>query len=456
MQRRKDPKGRVLRDGESYRKSDGRYCYRWTDKMGKTHSIYARTLDELREKEEKILHDLSDGIKVGVQNVTLDDIARRWLKSKVGLKQTTMNNYKYMYNHYVMGSFGSIKIQQIKKSDVREFYLSLISGSTRKMALNTLERIHEVLHQVFDLAVEDEYIRKNPSDKVMGELKRALNYDTPKRYALTVVEQDAFMNYIKATPRFQHWLPLFTFFLGTGCRVSEIVGLRWEDVHMDMDGTGGYVEINHNMVYYAQERDMDTGKAKCYYAITTPKTKAGFRQIPLIAEVRQALLDEREFQQEVGITCNFTVDDYTDFVFLNRLGKAHNPSTINRTIKRITEAYNVDELERAEKERRKPILIPPFSCHNLRHTFCTRMWENGANAKVVQDIMGYADFSTAVDVCAEVTDRVSGPIGSAGVAQAIQSVMGHADYTTTMDIYTDVSMDTKERALSAMAGKIGL
>ena len=171
-------------------------------------------------------------------------------------------------------------------------------------------------------------------------------------------------------------------------------------------------------------------------------------------EVRQALLDEREFQKEVGITCNFTVDGYTDFIFLNRLGKAHNPGTINRTIKRITEAYNVDELERAEKEHREPILIPPFSCHNLRHTFCTRLWENGVNAKMVQDIMGYADFSTAVDVREEVTAPVA--VSTAGTAQTIQSIMGHADYNTTMDIYTDVSMGAKERALSAVADRIGL
>ena len=68
--------------------------------------------------------------------------------------------------------------------------------------------------------------------------------------------------------------------------------------------------------------------------------------------------------------------------------------------------------------------------------------------------MGYADFSTAVDVREEVTAPVA--VSTAGVAQAIQSIMGHADYNTTMDIYTDVSMDAKERALSAVADRIGL
>ena len=52
MQRRKDNKGRVLKDGEVYRKSDGLYMYRWTAKNGKRHTIYDATLEGLREKED--------------------------------------------------------------------------------------------------------------------------------------------------------------------------------------------------------------------------------------------------------------------------------------------------------------------------------------------------------------------------------------------------------------------
>ena len=66
MQRRKDNKGRVLKDGEVYRKSDGLYMYRWTAKNGKRHTIYDATLEGLREKEEKIQHDLAEGIRIPI------------------------------------------------------------------------------------------------------------------------------------------------------------------------------------------------------------------------------------------------------------------------------------------------------------------------------------------------------------------------------------------------------
>lgn len=93
MQRRKDNKGRVLKDGEVYRKSDGLYMYRWTAKNGKRHTIYDATLEGLREKEEKIQHDLAEGIRIPECSLTLNDLFELWRKNKVGLKEHTFANY---------------------------------------------------------------------------------------------------------------------------------------------------------------------------------------------------------------------------------------------------------------------------------------------------------------------------------------------------------------------------
>lgn len=391
MQRRKDTKGRVLREGETYRKSDNRYVFRWTSKDGKRHSIYRNDLAALREEEEKIIHDLRDGIKIGENNITVNDVYEMWKNDKVGLKQTTKGNYIYMYEHFIKDGFGRIKIKEVTKSDVRRLYNNLVD--TKKMTVATVDNIHTVLHQVFEVAVENCYIRINPSNNAMGDCKRAHNYETPKRHALTIEQQEAFVKYVAQSDIYKHWLPLFTFFLGTGCRVSEVVGLRWKDVYMDED----YIDINHNLVYYQRE------KGKCYFSVTTTKTQAGTRMIPMLPAVKQALLDELEHQKECGITCQVQYDGFTDFVFLNRYGNVHNPQTINRTIKRISLAYNEMELERAEKERREPILLPSFSCHNLRHTFCTRYCENETNLKVIQEIMGHRDIATTMDIYAEAT-----------------------------------------------------
>ena len=80
-ERRKDKNRRVLKEGESQRK-DGSYDYRWRSPDGKRHSIYAKTLEELREKEAAVMRDKSDGIRTDSKNVTLNDIYEMWVLLK--------------------------------------------------------------------------------------------------------------------------------------------------------------------------------------------------------------------------------------------------------------------------------------------------------------------------------------------------------------------------------------
>lgn len=49
------------------------------------------------------------------------------------------------------------------------------------------------------------------------------------------------------------------------------------------------------------------------------------------------------------------------------------------------------------------MLLPNFSCHNLRHTFATRLCEAGVNIKVIQEIMGHSDITTTLDIYTDAT-----------------------------------------------------
>lgn len=386
---RKDNKGRKLRDGESYR-NDGRYQYRYSIEHGKRHTIYAQTLSELREKEEKVKENLRSGIDTTASKVTLDEMFELYMSGKEELKQSTRGNYNYMYSKYIRKEMGYRKITTIKYSDIRRFYNSLIKDKNFKP--NSMEIINNILHPVFTLAVRDGYIRTNPTDGAMAEIKKSHNWEKPKRHALTIEEQRAFVEYVAGSKMYNHWLPLFTVFLGTGCRVGEIVGLRWNDC----DFKNNTISINHNLVY----RQQDNGK--CEFHVTTPKTSAGVRIIPMLEDVRKALLQEKRKQFLNGFN-QTEIDGYSNFVFTNRVGYIHNPQTINRAIKRIIRDCNYEEEIRANKENRKPLVIRDFSVHNLRHTFCTRFCENETNLKVIQEIMGHSDISTTMNIYAEAT-----------------------------------------------------
>ena len=391
MSARKDNKGRALRKGEIYRESDGRYAYGYVDPYGNRKFIYSKDLKKLREREERLIKDQLDGLDVYVAgNASLNFVFDRYISTKSELRETTYTNYMYMYNHFVREGFGKKKIGEIKYSDVLYFYYDLLNN--RELQVNTLETIHTVLHPTFQLAVRDDIIRNNPSDGVMAEIKKKNTKKKNMRHALTIEQQRAFMNYIVSSPVFVHWNPIFTVLLGTGCRIGEVVGLRWSDIDMEKRT----IDINHSMTYYPRKTDT----YKCEFKVSLPKTEAGVRILPMMQPVYEALETEYERQKEEGF-CTAVVDGMSGFVFSNRFGMIHNPAAINRVIRRILEAHNTEEIVKAKKEKREPIMIPHFSCHHLRHTFCSRFCENETNIKVIQEIMGHASIETTMDIYAE-------------------------------------------------------
>ena len=386
--RRKDNKNRVLKEGE-YQRTSGTYEFKWRDKRGKRHSISAQTLEELREKEIDVLRDVLDGVRADKNSLTINDLYYSWVQLKRGLKDNTFSNYKYMYTQFVEPEFGKTKLIELKRTDVRGFYNYL--ADEKHVKANTIDNIHTVLHQVLELGVEDEYLRYNPSDNALKELKKAHNFEVDKRRALTVSEQEMFEKFLCENAKYRRWYPIFVIMLWTGMRVGEITGLRWCDIDLE-DET---ISINHTLVYYCTRTEQGQ-----IFAINTPKTKAGERIIPMLPKVKEAFLMEKEYQKECGLKCEAVVDGYRDFIFVNRFGNVQHQGTLNKALNRIIRDCNYEVMDKYGTEA---TILPKFSNHSLRHTFTTRMCEAGVNIKAMQEILGHADAETTMDIYAEAT-----------------------------------------------------
>lgn len=392
--KRKDKTRVVLRTGELQRK-DGRYQFSWMDGNHKRQFIYAKSLDDLREQEEQISKDKSDGIKTEARYTTVNELFDLWKIMKRGLKNNTFENYKYMYDTFVRPTLGQQRISTLKKSDVKRFYNYLVDD--RCLKASTVDSIHTVLHQVLTVAVDDNYIRNNPSDNVLRELKQSHIFKTEKRRGLTRMEQELFLDYLKNTPKAQNWYPIFAVMLGTGLRVGEVTGLRWCDIDLE-EGT---IDVNHTLVYY--DHRTDESKKGCYFNVNTTKTPSSNRQVPMLDFVKEAFLMEKERQELLDLHCEVTIDGYTDFIFVNRFGQTQHQATLNKAIKRIIRDCNDEQFLKDEKTTN---LLPNFSCHSLRHTFTTRMCEAGVNVKVIQDALGHKDISTTLNIYTDVTKEL--------------------------------------------------
>ena len=393
-QSRKDNKGRMLRKGESFRNTDNRYVYKYVDPYGVPRSIYSIDLQKLREKEKELAKDQLDGLDVYLAgSATLNFVFDRYITTKINLRKTTKSNYNYMYDKFVRDTFGKRLIAEIKYSDIMNFYLHLIND--KNLQINTVDGIQTLLHPTFQLAVRDEIIRKNPADGVIGEISKLSGKNIGIRHALTIEQQRAFMKYVADQPENNRYWPFFVVMFGTGCRIGEVIGLRW----VDCDFENREISINHSVVYYPEE---GSATRKSVLSVSLPKTEAGVRTIPMMEEVYDALQLEYEDQKEEGFNTTI-IDGMSGFIFKNRFGNVPNPQTVNRTIQRIRQDYNKRELLVSKREKREPLLIPTFSCHVTRHTFCTRLCETETNLKVIQEVMGHADIQTTMNVYAEAT-----------------------------------------------------
>lgn len=299
---RKDLRGRTLRKGEMQRSSDKRYAYSYKDPLGRRKYIYANDLVTLREKETQLTKDQLDGLDIYVAGkATVNFVFDRYMSLKTNLRQTTRSNYLYMYDRFVRDTFGKKKIAVIRYSDVLQFYNYLLDK--QDLQVNTLESVHTLLHPTFQLAVRDEIIRKNPTDGVLTEIKKSSEQTTDVRHALTIPQQRAFMEHIANHPVYCHWWPLFTVLLGTGCRIGEALGLRWDD----LDYERRTININHSLVYYPVGENRSS-----IQHISKPKTDAGIRTIPMLDAVKDAFEMLREEQKESGWS-DVEIDGMTGF-----------------------------------------------------------------------------------------------------------------------------------------------
>jgi len=393
-QSRKDNKGRVLLRGESQRSQDMRYIYTYTDPMGKRKYIYATDLVELRRKEDRLKRDQLDGLDIYVAGkATINFVFDRYISTRDDLRKSTRSSYEYTYNHYVRDGFGKKLICDTKYSDVRHFYHHLVMDLGLKSA--TVDNVQRLLCPTFKLAVRDDIIRKNPTEGVMAEVRKMTGKDGQIRHALTREQQRAFLDYLKVNPIYNHWLPLFTVLFGTGCRIGEITGLCWRN----LDFGNKCISIDHALVYYVERID---GEGKSRLGISPPKTEAGKRIVPMIKEVEEAFRTVYEEHKKTGFNKD-VIDGMSGFLFKNRFGNVMRQGSINKAIKGIVNNYNEGEVIKAKKEHRKPLLIPMFSCHYTRHTFCSRICETETNVKVIQEIMGHSDIRTTMDIYAEST-----------------------------------------------------
>lgn len=363
-EKRKDKKGRILKSGESQR-SDLSYQFRYVDLKGKRRYAYAKTLSELREKEKDIQRDLDDGIDYSSGEIKVIDLVSRYMNLKRGLKENSRRAYSTAYNKIADEPFGQKQIKDVKLSDAKTWFVQLHDSGMKQ---NTIGVIQNLVRPAFEMAVDDDMIRKNP---FKFKLSDVVPSDAFVREALSKSEQTKYLEFIKDYGTDNYYYDI-VILLGTGLRVSELYGLTKSDV-----------DFEHRCIYI--ERQLCRTAEKPYF-ITTPKTKSGIRTIPMSDEVYAAFLRVLDKRTSKGI--EKMIDGHIGFVFLDRSGLPkvgmHLENYMRNMYKKYVKLYGHT--------------LPSITPHVLRHTFCTNMQRAGIDVKSLQYLMGHSNVSVTLDV----------------------------------------------------------
>lgn len=324
---------------------------------------------------------------------TMNEMYQEWIEGKSGLKEITLYKYTYLYEKFIEPHFGEREVGSLKRKEFSDFYAFL--AEERKLKPGTIRNYHNIIRQILQYAVDEEILKKNPSDGAWNAVDKSNWMRMSKRHALSVEEQTSLISFLNEDETCRRWLPSVQTMLGTGLRVGEFTGLRWCDVDME----NGVIDINHNLGrVFRKEQTKDDGCQRTEYHyrlyVGPPKTLESRRRIPMIPSVRKALEMEREIQERDSVRCRVSIDGYTDFIFLNSAGGVQTADALNKAFDRIRERHN---------RQNREVVLPRFSCHTMRHTFATRMYETGASLKTIQALMGHSDIRITMNVYAEAT-----------------------------------------------------
>lgn len=376
-EKRRDNRGRILRNGE-IQNPDGRYRYKYVDAFGQSKYVYSWRLDKndrmpagkkaepsLREKEKQINADLFDQIAPEGGKMTVLSLVEKYVSLKTGVRPTTEAGYQTVINLLKREKFGGIRIDKIRLSDAKSWLIQLQKDGR---GYSTIRTIRGVLRPAFQMAVNDDLIRKNPFS---FELASVIYNDSVTREALTREQERKFLKFVEEDPHFCKYYDGIYILFHTGLRISEFVGLTKADIDFEnMKINVDHQLQRHNKIGYQADR---------------PKTEKGIRQIPMTPEVSECfrrILERREKPKIEPI-----INGYTGFLFLDKDGRPMVAMHWEKYFQHICIKYNSIY----------KVQMPKVTPHVCRHTFCSRMAAARMNPKTLQYIMGHSDISVTLN-----------------------------------------------------------
>lgn len=282
-----------------------------------------------------------------------------------GMKESSLVNYRKLFDNYLIPMLGHIRLDRLTADHIEDAWQTLAeTGNPRQAAARplssaTIHNTHVVLVRCLRLAVQRKQLALNPAGP---DSMDAPSKGNSEAQPLATEDWRKVLDTATGTPNAARW----TVALALGLRQGEALGLRWSDVDLD----AGTISIRQTLQRLP-------GKGIVF---GTPKTERSRRTIVLPEEFLPELRQHRKDQNAMRLVAGDQWAD-TGLVFTHEDGRAIDPA--------------VDRMR--WHALLKTAGVAPIKLHAARHTAATIMLLRGVDARIVMDIMGWSQISTAAN-----------------------------------------------------------
>lgn len=188
------------------------------------------------------------------------------------------------------------------------------------------------------------------------------------------------------------WQAAMQLLIFTGCRRSEIVGLKWDKINFKKCE----ISIEINLLYTKQ---------KGIYTDTT-KTEASKRTITIPVELVELLKTYRKQYNEQRLAMGDKWNN-TGFLFTQEDGKPMHPDSLTDYCAKFRQKYNkVIAKENLNRDKNNQLkLIPRINPHSFRHSQASLLFFNGTDAITISKRLGHAKVSTTTDIYSHIMQK---------------------------------------------------